>query len=171
MAYYNYHQSYERRHSSSVKGGIIGSILVLVVGVVFAFIGYYVYNNVEKNKEYYRETIGVIEEIVVDIDEVKVEHDDGTVTYEEKIDHTVYVSYDVDGVHYSRVKYNSYNTSMYEGQEVEVVYDMRDPGEVVGSVASQKIGSYICFGVGGICVVLSIGLAIGSIVKKSKLEY
>ncbi len=166
MPYYNYQQRTVRSYSSPIKGGIIGFVLLLIIGAAFAFMGYYVYTKAEENKLYYQETTGVIDEIVVNIDDIRVEHDDGTVTYEEEIKHIVYVSYEVDGVRYNHVKYNSYNSSMYEGQEVVVGYDMRDPGTVTGSVTSQKIGGYICIGVGGICIILGIGLLIGSIIKK-----
>ena len=55
-------------------------------------------------------------------------------------DVTVYIDYTVDGVRYSHMSYNSYNSSMQVGDTVKVCYNTSDPTQ-----SSAPFGKTVLF--------------------------
>lgn len=53
------------------------------------------------------------------------------VNKDDEVDHKVYVSYSYDGVHCEYVKLSSYNSSMREGDWIQIEIDQRDPTKIV----------------------------------------
>lgn len=63
---------------------------------------------------------------------------------DEEYDYTTYVDYEVNGVKYDDVVYGAYSSSMKEGDEVVVLYDVNNP-EYIES-PSAKYVPYIVAG-------------------------
>lgn len=83
--------------------------------------------------------------------------------YSNNDNHSVYVSYEIDGVKYNNVRYNEYNSSMYEGKTIQIYYNPENPGQIA-SINGNLIA----------CIMLAImGIAfslVGSIIPMKKMK-
>ena len=147
-------------HVSFKKITIGGSIIAIIVGLIFAVVGVFVFVNTHNNKNYYREVEGVITNITSETN-----YDSFDDEYETR--YYVYVEYTVDGETYSNVEYPTYHAGMREGDKVTVTYDYRNPDKAVQSVSSSNWISVIFVIVGGIVILLGVG-AIISKIKRAK---
>ena len=95
---------------------IFGGIFALV-GTIIIIVGIITNVKTSQFKESAVEVNGVIEDIVIE------EHTDET-------DYDVYVSYEYDGEYYEDVHLDFYSSSMYEGQEIDLLIDPDNPTDV-----------------------------------------
>lgn len=65
------------------------------------------------------------EEITGEITEIKEYYDT-----DHELQHRVYVSYTFEGMDYKQVRINSYNSSMYEGKEITLLCDPKNPQHI-----------------------------------------
>ena len=123
-------------------------ILVLVIGLIFIGVGTFFLIKDNKNKQYYAKTSATV--VDVDKDTTVVYEEDG-VTSETKVD--IYVDYEVDGVKYSNVRYQSFNIGVKKGDTITITYDVRNPGEPFSE--GTNLFAYITFIVLGSIVTLT----------------
>ena len=109
----------------------VGLFLGVVGGVMF----------VTMPKEY-----GKTEAVIVDIDSY---YDaDGSWTGD------VYISYDVDGVHYENINMGEYSSTYYVGKKITIMYDKNDPTRIVS--AGSKKWAYVLVGIGAFLFALGL---------------
>lgn len=83
--------------------------------------------------------------------------------------HTVYVTYEVDGVQYNKVRLGYYNSGMYEGKTIKVYYNKDNPGKIKTKGSSMVI-SVILSVVGGVFLLVGIILVIVFMPRNKKIK-
>lgn len=83
--------------------------------------------------------------------------------------HTVYVTYEVDGVQYNKVRLGYYNSGMYEGKTIKVYYNKDNPGKIKTKGSSMVI-SVILGVVGGVFLLVGIILVIVFMPRNKKIK-
>ena len=96
---------------------IIISIVAVIAGIVFIISGIHTY----KNKDLYDSTVtATVVEVVEDID-TSTDPENPETTY------TVYIDYEVDGTKYEHVESPESDSTMKEGDTIEILYQSKDP--------------------------------------------
>ncbi len=132
---------------------IFGGIFALV-GTIFIIVGIMANVKSSQFKEYAVEVNGVIEDIVIE------EHTDET-------DYDVYVSYEYDGVYYEDIHIDFYSSSMYEGQEIDLLIDPDNPTDIHSS-DGDLFFTLMFVGLGGLFALIGYIILIVSILNKKK---
>lgn len=83
--------------------------------------------------------------------------------------HTVYVTYEVDGVQYNKVRLGYYNSGMYEGKTIKVYYNKDNPGKIKTRGSSMVI-SIILGVLGGVFLLIGIILVIVFMPRNKKVK-
>lgn len=96
----------------------------LVVGIFAVLGGFSSLVTYESNKEHYVQVDARIVQIL------REEHYD-SVNDETDVDYTVFVDYEYGGKQYEHVQLSYYNSSMRQGDLLQIEIDSRDPGTVV----------------------------------------
>lgn len=132
---------------------IITSVLIVVFGLVFIISGIHSI----ATKDLYDSTVTAT---VVDIQE-EWDYSDPD---ESRLETTVYVDYEIDGVKYEHVESPTQNGNMQIGDTVELLYQSQDPSQI----SSQNItgGAAIFIAVGAIVVIGGCFATFKAIVKK-----
>lgn len=86
---------------------------------------------------------------------------------ERELRHHVYVSYTYDGVDYDDVSIGSYSSSMYEGKEIELFCDKKNPGHIMRK-SDGSFGVIILAGMGVVFALVGAIPLLVMIRKKSK---
>lgn len=139
-------------------------IVLYIFAVIFAIFSFIVFNNLNINRRYYRETTAEIIDIVEYVYE-DYEYDSyyEDYVYVEKVEYKVYLDYEVNGVYYHDVEHCEYNSGMRIGDKIVVNYDSREPGKTVLSPKSTEVICYVMFGVSGILGIVATVLLVGAI--------
>ena len=137
------------RSSRGNRGSKYATIVFMVVGTIFLFVGIsqilsgvFLLKNSGDNEDYV-EISAVISDIIVEQDS------DG------EYDHEVYLTYTYDGVTYENKRFNMYDSSMYEGKEIDILCDPENP-EKITSKFGLKLPAIILFIIGGLFTFVSI---------------
>lgn len=149
-------------HFSSSQSNKIAIVVSLIIGVVFAFTGIGLLIQSRQRAKYYIATTAIIDDIDVYVEEEW--DDDGY--WETRTYYDVYVDYEVNSVKYNDVFLDSYSSSMYEGAEIRIYYDSRDPSKISYNLTNWTSGA-ICTAVGAV----GLGVAVFFIVKQIKSKY
>lgn len=136
-------------------------LVLYILGVAFIVFGVFYIIKQNSEKAYYATTLAVIDEIV-DESEISYELIEGKINVKEG-DKYVYITYEVDGKKYEHVLYNSYSSTMKEGDVITITYDTRKPGNLFSGSYSMLL--FIASIVGG---VISLIFAISLSVNKTK---
>ena len=111
----------------------------------------------QERMPFYKETTAIITEIDVD----RYWDSEGTETTE----YDVFVDYTVDGTKYTHREYGSWDISMYEGKEITIYYDSRDPGKPLESPTNLLIISCVFWG-GSLIPLIIAAKQIGEIISE-----
>lgn len=139
--------------------GILSVFCMIIVSLAFMAAGIALYLINQERMPYYKETTAIITDIDVDRYWDSDEN--------EKTDYEVYVDYTVNGIQYTHREYDSWNIGMYEGQEITIFYDTRDPGKPLQSPKSLLIISCVLMGI-SLLPLIFVGKQIGDLVKESR---
>lgn len=120
---------------------IFGGLSFLLTGLVILGISIFVCLN-------YHDLDGKTNAIIVDIQKelIDVFTDDNDLYPEEQYDYKVFIDYSVDGQEYKHVQYDSYDSSMKVGQEIEIQYDTKDPSNIQSTNSKTFIYAFIVIG-------------------------
>lgn len=132
---------------------IFGGIFALV-GTIIIIVGIITNVKMSQFKESAVEVNGVIEDIVIE------EHTDET-------DYDVFVAFEYDGEYYEDVHLDFYSSSMYEGQEIELLIDPDNPTDVHTS-DGDLFFTLMFVGLGGLFALIGYIILIVSILNKKK---
>lgn len=77
--------------------------------------------------------------------------------------HSVYVTYEVDGVLYEDVRLGMYDSSMREGKTIEIYYFIDNPGKVAGTKNGYLIPAFVLIIMGIIFTFLGVLITSGTI--------
>lgn len=105
----------------------LAPFIALAVGVLFFVLGFHTLHL----RKVYTETTAVITDIQVDYG-----------VGDEDDEHEVYVSYTVDGTEYEE-ELDEYTAGMSVGDEVGIMYDPADPGEIISAGAFGVILQFV----------------------------
>ena len=132
-------------------------ILIVILGLILAIIGISIDISEEKFQEKALSTTAVITDLNIH-------------TYRKKgktkRDYDIYVEYEIDGKNY-RSELNVYDTSMKEGQRIEILYDPKNPGK---AHIYTDGGKWIVVIMGGIPIIIGIVVIVISIKKHKKFK-
>lgn len=81
-----------------------------------------------------------------------------------ELEHRAYVSYSYDGEEYENVPLNSYSSSMYEGEKIELLCDPEHPGRIMTS----SLGIILPAVLGGMGIIFALVGIIPLIVMRRK---
>lgn len=146
---------------SSMKTGIlILKLTFIVLGLVMTagaiIVGLY-------NKKFFRNAEQTTA-VITDIESTRNRRN-GVTEY----NHTVYVSYEADGVQYNKVWLGYYNSGMYEGKTIKIYYNKDNPGKIKTKGSSMVI-SIILGVIGGVCLLVGIILVIVFMPRNKKVK-
>lgn len=136
---------------------IIGAVF-LIVGVFFIILGFVLFASAKKFQETAEQTTAVITRI----DTYRSRTAGGDHTTE----HDVYIEYIVDGVEYN-AQLDTYNSSMYEGKEIEVYYDPDNPKNVKGGGSGLLL---IMSAIGAVFAVIGGSFVINDAKKRANMK-
>lgn len=123
--------------------------LFLVVGLILLGIGAYLGFVPAIPKEFTGTTQATITDITISYG--------STTTNGQRNEHrNVLIAYEVNGQIYER-QLGHYSTGMAIGQQVDIMYDTREPG-TISSPGGRLLGTLICFGLGVVFAVLGVVL-------------
>lgn len=126
-------------------------VIFFIVGIGMLIGGIVLGNAFNEKKNNWVETTAIIEDI----------------QYYGRDEHRVIVQYEVNG-RTMEARLDSYDSSMYEGDEVAIFYDPQNPSNI--SATSQQIANWILLGMGVIFTLIGGGLTITKLKGKSKKE-
>ena len=130
------------------KKSIIG---LLIIGILFAGVGGFLYFRDKNNQKYYVTTSAVI----VDIDSnTTIYYEDGS-GVESNTEFDVYIDYEVDGVKYENVLYDGFTVGMKEGDVITITYDVRNPGAPF-SLTVNTIAFIGFMVIGGVIILVAV---------------
>lgn len=136
--------------------------IVYVVFVIFLIVGIGLLAGAFLFSRYFASFKARAEEVTGEITRIEEYYDS-----DRELRHHVYVSYTYDGVDYDDVSINSYNSSMYEGKEIELLCDKKNPEHIMGKSAGNLV-VIILSGIGIIFVLVGGIPLLVMIRKKSK---
>ena len=125
---------------------IVGAIFMMI-GLLLIIVGIYARFNPLIPKEFTGEAKAIITKIVETREQRRV---NGKLTTYTK--HRVEMTYTVDGKQYEGV-YGVYTSSIVEGKEVDITYDIRDPSVYEGGMKSTE-GAFILLGLGAVFLLV-----------------
>lgn len=114
----------------------------LFVGVMMFLGGFSSWWTYQSYSEYY----ATVDACIVEIQK-EVTYD--RVNDETDVDYTVFVDYEYGGVEYERIELGYHNTTMREGDVLQIEIDTREPGVVVENVWWLMIVGLVIGGIGG----------------------
>ncbi|MBQ9885452.1 MAG: DUF3592 domain-containing protein [Lachnospiraceae bacterium] len=124
--------------------GLIGSLVGVILGIVIIVMGFKSMSEVKNFPE--------IEATVVNVEKTVVEDSDGST----RTDVEAEVTYTINGTEYTEML-NSAPTDIHNGDKITVRYNPDKPEYVT---AATKGGSIIAVVAGGVCILLSLFMAI-----------
>lgn len=122
--------------------------IVYVVFVIFLIVGIGLLAGAFLFSRYFASFKAGAEEVTGEITRIEEYYDS-----DRELRHHVYVSYTYDGVDYDDVSINSYNSSMYEGKEIELLCDKKNPEHIMEKSAGNLV-VIILAGIGIIFVLV-----------------
>lgn len=122
--------------------------IVYVVFVIFLIVGIGLLAGAFLFSRYFASFKARAEEVTGEITRIEEYYDS-----DRELRHHVYVSYTYDGVDYDDVSINSYNSSMYEGKEIELLCDKKNPEHIMKKSAGNLV-VIILAGIGIIFVLV-----------------
>lgn len=122
--------------------------IVYVVFVIFLIVGIGLLAGAFLFSRYFASFKAGAEEVTGEITRIEEYYDS-----DRELRHHVYVSYTYDGVDYDDVSINSYNSSMYEGKEIELLCDRKNPEHIMEKSAGNLV-VIILAGIGIIFVLV-----------------
>lgn len=146
---------------SGMKTGIlILKLTFIVLGLVMTagaiIVGLY-------NKKFFRNAEQTTA-VITDIESTRNRRN-GVTEY----NHTVYVSYEADGVQYNKVWLGYYNSGMYEGKTIKIYYNKDNPGKIK-TKGSSMVLSIILGVIGGVFLLVGIILVIVFMPRNKKVK-
>lgn len=122
--------------------------IVYVVFVIFLIVGIGLLAGAFLFSRYFASFKARAEKVTGEITRIEEYYDS-----DHELRHHVYVSYTYDGVDYDDVSINSYNSSMYEGKEIELLCDKKNPEHIMGK-SDGNLVVIILAGIGIIFVLV-----------------
>lgn len=80
-------------------------------------------------------------EITAEIVSIKSRYDGYNDEYGTDYDYDVYVQYEIDGTIYTE-ELNSYSSEYYEGKEIEILYNIDDPSQIISKDFEEITGIF-----------------------------
>ncbi|MBE6720616.1 MAG: hypothetical protein E7571_08215 [Ruminococcaceae bacterium] len=115
---------------------VIFPIIAVIAGIIFIISGIHTY----KNKDLYDSTVtATVVEVVEDIDTV-TDPENPETTY------TVYIDYEVDGTKYEHVESPESDSTMKEGDTIEILYQSKDPSKITAKNVGKTSLIFIVLG-------------------------